>query len=320
MKGRMMESANSGRVLIADAIAEDDEVGKRSSVTRDYGTSLARRLGSALDLVYVDDVSPHVKRWAPAYRPFMDRYLARQQARLKGVRGRTEKACRSLFLSGDPVKEIVQLSSKRGRYELITLNTHGRKGLGRLVLGSVTEEVIRRSMTPVMTIGPNAQSGAKKFMLEEKPTIFFPTGLTPNTDRAERYAISLAKRLGAQIVLFHSVRDSLHPVVQTAMAMPSAARQLEDLVAELRARAHKVLGQKAKRIQAQGIDVTFQVDDRSLLASEGVLKRAEKAGASLIVMGTHGRSLLAGAFLGRTARDVILGASVPVITVRSRSA
>ena len=43
---------------------------------------------------------------------------------------------------------------------MLVIGTHGRKGLNRLVMGSVAEEVIRRSYIPVMTLGPYAQGKA----------------------------------------------------------------------------------------------------------------------------------------------------------------
>ncbi len=54
---------------------------------------------------------------------------------------------------GPPGSTIVEYGNKRN-IELIAITTHGRSGLGRVVLGSVAEYVIRNSSKPVLLIGP----------------------------------------------------------------------------------------------------------------------------------------------------------------------
>ncbi len=58
---------------------------------------------------------------------------------------------KTTVLWGNPVKEIVQ-EAKSGNFDLIVMATHGRKGLNRFFIGSVTEEVIRRAPCPVLAI------------------------------------------------------------------------------------------------------------------------------------------------------------------------
>ncbi len=58
---------------------------------------------------------------------------------------------KTTLLWGVPEKEIVQ-TAKSGNFDLIVMATHGRKGVSRLFIGSVTEEVIRRAPCPVFVI------------------------------------------------------------------------------------------------------------------------------------------------------------------------
>jgi len=60
-----------------------------------------------------------------------------------------------LVMMGDPAAKILQLASQLGA-DLIVMATHGRKGLRRLVLGSVTEHVVREAPCPVLTVKPKA--------------------------------------------------------------------------------------------------------------------------------------------------------------------
>jgi nucleotide-binding universal stress UspA family protein len=54
-------------------------------------------------------------------------------------------------LSGDPAQAILTLA-EQGHYDLIVMGTHGRTGLPRLLVGSVTEKVVRRAPCPVLTL------------------------------------------------------------------------------------------------------------------------------------------------------------------------
>ncbi len=77
-------------------------------------------------------------------------YLARVEARLRseGV----EDITASVWY-GNPVSVITEAAQLHG-VDMIVMTTHGRSGLGRLVLGSVAESVIRSSRIPILIIRP----------------------------------------------------------------------------------------------------------------------------------------------------------------------
>ena len=52
---------------------------------------------------------------------------------------------------GDPVVEILEVT-REAPCDLIVMGTHGRTGLGRLLMGSVAEQVLRRASCPVLTV------------------------------------------------------------------------------------------------------------------------------------------------------------------------
>ncbi|HEX3776335.1 MAG TPA: universal stress protein [Polyangiaceae bacterium] len=57
----------------------------------------------------------------------------------------------SICEPGDPATSIVE-HAKSGHYDLVVMGTHGRTGLSHVLLGSVTEKVVRRSPCPVLTV------------------------------------------------------------------------------------------------------------------------------------------------------------------------
>jgi nucleotide-binding universal stress UspA family protein len=62
------------------------------------------------------------------------------------------------IMMGDPGVEVLQ-AAKRWGASLIVMATHGRKGLRRVVLGSVAERVVREASCPVLTVSPKATRG-----------------------------------------------------------------------------------------------------------------------------------------------------------------
>ena len=76
-----------------------------------------------------------------------EEYLARVAARLErnGINVQTS------VWYGPPVSAIVEAAQLRGA-DLIVMSTHGRSGLGRLILGSVAEAVLRSTTTPILLV------------------------------------------------------------------------------------------------------------------------------------------------------------------------
>lgn len=70
-----------------------------------------------------------------------------------------EADIRSLVRTGAPAPEIVAAARECGA-DLIAMSTHGRTGLGRLVLGSVADEVVRISGMPVLVLRPDTAATA----------------------------------------------------------------------------------------------------------------------------------------------------------------
>jgi nucleotide-binding universal stress UspA family protein len=60
-------------------------------------------------------------------------------------------------IDGDPAKAILKTADEL-KVDSVVMATHGRKGLGRLILGSVAERVVRESPRPVLTVRPTAES------------------------------------------------------------------------------------------------------------------------------------------------------------------
>ncbi len=70
---------------------------------------------------------------------------------LAPVKNPSGKAFKHQLISGDPASAIIAEASKPG-YDLLVVGTHGRTGVTKLLLGSVTEKLIRLSPIPVLSV------------------------------------------------------------------------------------------------------------------------------------------------------------------------
>ena len=79
-----------------------------------------------------------------------EREMTEFLARVKTPPGKT---FRHHLVTGDPVSAIIAEASKPG-YDVVVVGTHGRTGMTKLLLGSVTEKLIRLSPIPILTVPP----------------------------------------------------------------------------------------------------------------------------------------------------------------------
>ena len=139
------------------------DFGASSSRARDQAIELAQKLGARLTLLhgYLDPIASY--GYAEGIYWPLDEIAKAAQVELERVVEKARLRCpkaEGLLISGDAARQIVDAVEKHG-VDLIVMGTHGRKGLSRLVLGSVAEKVVRQSPVAVLTVrGPEEKKEA----------------------------------------------------------------------------------------------------------------------------------------------------------------
>jgi nucleotide-binding universal stress UspA family protein len=211
---------------------------------------------------------------------------------------------------GDVVKRVVE----RNAIDLIVVGTHGRRGLSKLLMGSVAEQIFRASPCPVLTIGPNcaeAKAGVKL------ATIMFATDFSANAQHAVEYALSFAQANRAQLGFVHAVPQIVH-MVPSGADIAGDTRQIcaeietEELTRSQEKMASLICSETMRGWRAEGI---IEIGN----PAEVIVSAALKKRADLIVMGAHhaDRSTTASHFPWATASAVACSAPCPVLTVGS---
>jgi len=222
--------------------------------------------------------------------------MQRVEAQLSGL------SHESILVRGTGIWPPSQRAIKDYAIDLIVLGTHGRTGAQKLLLGSVAEEVFRRSHVPVLTIGPAEHGGAHKAAKFHR--VLFATDFTGESLAAAPYAVSMAQDNEARLVLLHVMKEPETVPTERAAedAMSSALSQLYEIVP-----AAAELWCKPEAVVQFGNP------------AEQILKVAREHGADLIVLGVrHPRGFIGAAtHLERTtAHKVVVHANCPVLTVR----
>jgi nucleotide-binding universal stress UspA family protein len=205
---------------------------------------------------------------------------------------------------GSTVGEIVRLVDSQAA-DLLVMATHGRSGFERLVLGSVTEKMLRKSPCPLLTVPPRAEPppvGVDPFR-----RILCAVDFSPSSLRALRFAESLAEQADAELAVMHVIEPAsvLEPVpaVQPGQAPGAVARAVVEQRLREAIAADARIYSRVTEVIAHGKPYVE------------ILREAGARGSGLIVLGAHGGLFGLPAF-GSTTNHVVREASCPVLTVR----
>jgi nucleotide-binding universal stress UspA family protein len=209
---------------------------------------------------------------------------------------------------GSPSEQIVQ-GVGRHRADLIVMGTHGVSGFERLLLGSVTEKVVRKASCPVLTVPPRAHATSRLPFRR----ILCPIDFSPSSAAALGHALSIAQEAQAELLLVHVLE---WPIGREPASIPGFN------VAEYHVyREKEAAAELAKMIPSSVRD--WCTPSTQLVHGkpyEQILALAGDRGVDLIVIGVHGRGALDMALFGSTTNQVIRGARCPVLTIRRHGA
>ena len=194
----------------------------------------------------------------------------------------------------------VERAIKDYKVDLIVLGTHGRIGTQKLLLGSVAEEIVRRSPVPVLTVGPNVCRTAHSDIRFRH--VLFATDFESESRGAAPFAISFAEDNQANLVLLHVIWDEQRKEERLGEGrVAEALRELHSMTLreeDFRCRREEVVeyGEPSRRI----------------------VEVAKQRGVDLIVLGTReaqGHIAEATHLERTTAHRVLVHADCPVLTV-----
>jgi nucleotide-binding universal stress UspA family protein len=210
---------------------------------------------------------------------------------------------RPLILDGEPAQEITRAAMDH-EVDLVTVVTHGRKGLSRALGSSIAEGIIAESSCPVLVLRPPQREFVedRKLRLDR---ILLATNFRPSSAAATQLATQIASASGAQLHTIYVIGDYFE---QIAAILPegglSALTHLRQYVAE----------RMSEFERAEPLAVTHIADGRPY---QEIVKLATSLEIDLIVLGTAVHTSLFGNsnVLGSEIERVIRNAPCPVLCV-----
>jgi nucleotide-binding universal stress UspA family protein len=266
-----------------------------------FAAEIAQRFGAKLFAVHAKTPEnyalPTTEIW-----PVANAEAERQAKELKEAMHEQFPTVESeVLLAEGGVWGVVEAVAEQKNVDLIVLGTNGRRGIGKFILGSVVEEILRRAKWPVLTVGPHSPSEPPREAKFGK--IIYATDFGEGSPAAAAYAVALAQEHQAHLTLLHVIEHSKTGKLVRPQDLEAAAldrlRALIAPEAELwcEPRATVRLGAPAEKI----------------------LEVAGEEEADLIVLGIrNGKGIVRATHLPTAvAHQVISHAACPVLTVRA---
>ena len=280
---------------------------KRILFPTDLSEHAHAALPHAINLAALEGGELHLLHVMTLHGPtsaLMEELTGEEQARdaLDGLQTGESRVIRSVTRAVAPSPAILDYADIND-VDAIVMGTHGRRGFRRMMLGSVTEEVIRLGRWPVLSIRKSPHADEATFNYAR---ILAPVDFSTNSSLGVETALDLARRFGAGLELLHVIDipvlpEFYGPVMAPSLNLKQATDRAQEKMAELAG--------------SLGDDVDVRTDIRVGAAATQIVEAAEE-GADLIVIPTHGYSGWDRVLMGSVAEGVLRRAECPVLTVK----
>jgi len=276
-----------------------------------FGIALAKKMGAKLHLCHVIDLSS-VAMYGEGFSEPLEqerRIMNYADEHLRRLIGDQPVDWELVTAVGHTADEIAHIAEEKNA-DLVVSATHGRSGLKRRVLGSVTERLMRTLPCPLFVVRSLEQDVPAPINEE----IGFQRSIvgcdfSPDSGLAFQYGLSLAQEFQSEVHLAHVIE----PAVYKDLLKP-AIEEKEGYQKELRKKLREKLTAKVPE------EVYNWCTPKTILLAgqphEELTKYAVVNEVDLIVLGVRGHSLMETMLVGSTTDRVFREASCPVLSVR----
>ena len=284
-----------------------------SNQTVSYGVALAKEFGASLIVCHVIDLSS-----VAIYGEFQldpvgqqNRIMEDANAQLEALTGDQPVAWEPLITVGKAADEISRAVEEKS-IDLVIAATRGRSGFKRLILGSVTETLMRTLTCPLLVVrSPEHEFVNPPEQEVRLQKILVGCDFSPDSGLAFEYGLSLAQEFQAELHLAHVIEPPVQPNLLIEETYVSGEIQ-EDY--------HNQLIQKLKDM-VPGEAANWCAPQTSIMEGqpyEELVKYADTRDIDMIVLGVRGHGLVKTLFLGSTTDRVIRNSPCPVLSVSSK--
>lgn len=266
-----------------------------------YAAELARHFGAKLFALHVRPSEIYTMAPPESWQALREAQEAVARENTRNLVSRFPDVKSEVVIEEGEIWAALQSTIEKDQVDMIVIGTRGRTGLGKILLGSVAEEIFREAPCAVLTVGPHSptQPPAGGNFHE----ILFATDFSPESLAAVPYAISLAQEYQAHLTLLHVI------------ASPESGDLVnpKELEASALRRMHALVPADAE----MWCEPWFMVVEGE--TAETILDVADDRKADLMVLGVRQPTGVPGAATHlpiATAHKLVSHAKCPVLTVR----
>jgi nucleotide-binding universal stress UspA family protein len=273
-----------------------------------YGIALANELNAFLYVCHVVDV-PFAGMYGEANPDPVQlerRSMAYARDQMEELIGDAELKWESVVTIGHTADEIARIAGEK-RVGLVVSGTHGRAGIKRFLLGSVTERLMRVVACPLMVIrGAEGGDNKSRFRLKR---ILVGCDFSPFSGLAVQHAVNLAQEFEAELHLVHVLEWSEYKdVIRTRQEVLEDIRS--DVAVQMREKLEQMVPAEARNWCRPVITLVAGRPDEELV------KYALVNDIDLISVGVRGRGLVETLFVGSNTDRLVRQSPCPVLSVR----
>ena len=274
-----------------------------------YAMALARQFEARLYLCHIIHL-PMVTVHGAAYtypEDYIENVKDETLLSIKSLVGQQPIDWEPIVITG-PVAASISSLVDENNIDLAIAATHGRSGFKRLIIGSVTERLIRTIHCPFLIVNPpEADSNADAIRQSGFKNILVGCDFSPDSNTALEFGFSLAQEFQSVLHLVHVIE----PVVYREAFLN------DTLVDEMHTNLDLKLGEELEALVPEEARNWCEVRTSCVAGKpfDELTKYATIHGVDLIVLGVRGRSLMETMLLGATTARVIRRAVCPVLSV-----
>jgi nucleotide-binding universal stress UspA family protein len=275
-----------------------------------YAVQLAENQGAAVHALHV--VAPVVVAELGQAIPTNDLYDRLMAQSRKELQKLSLKARRSKLKLETEVRvgvidvEILR-AVRKAKADVLVMGTHGRRGLEKWILGSVTERLMRHCPIPLLAVPPKATGSGTRLDIRN---ILVTTDFSEGTTDTMAYAFSIAQESQSNVTLLHVISDRSQSVTLLDGEPPQNTGKLRSTsINGIRRRLEEFVPEQARL----WCKVNVKVDAGTPYSV--ILKNIKAGRFGLVVMNLHGKGLVERALIGSTAERVVRAAECPVLLI-----
>jgi nucleotide-binding universal stress UspA family protein len=308
-QNNLLQTVDSSIICALEGVTEENDTVERMREALMAWKGPRQKIQPVTVLSALDMAWP-LRLTAKQRKQLMNRAEEKIQSLLEknGIVSEKAKLLESKVLSIRKMAETLAGYAKKEKAEVLIVGTGANTKEHWTGLGSFAETLIALSKVPVMVLGRHLEASSKI------SKIFFPTDLSPESKKIFKTVLMMAKKYGAEVILFHHFDPQLGPLMLGPYGV-GVDTSWVDRYWQKQKQLGEDTGRKWERAGSKsGVRCTYVPDYQFGNLSDRMLETIGKSKSDLIMVGLK-RGPMSQVIFGRVVRELFSQAKKPVIVV-----